>query len=110
MRLTKKLQKKIEKRILNKELRAWAIAVKNRDKFCVICGSINRLNSHHIIPRQIHKYRLDINNGITLCPLHHKYCNKISAHKNPFTFYHWLKLNRPVQYSYLVFIIENENN
>ncbi len=50
----------------------WMKDVKNRDKVCQCCGSDNNLDIHHIRPYATHKkLRVDINNGIALCELHH---------------------------------------
>lgn len=50
----------------------WSKEVKNRDKKCIICGSTDRLEAHHIIYK---KYKpqlsLNVTNGITLCKKHH---------------------------------------
>ena len=46
----------------------WAEKVMHRDSKCVICGSKNSLEAHHVF--KVNKYDdayLDINNGITLC-------------------------------------------
>ena len=50
----------------------WMKDVKNRDKVCQCCGSDNNLDIHHIRPYATHKkLRVDVNNGIALCELHH---------------------------------------
>ena len=83
--------------------KAWAAAVKKRDGFaCVICGSTERLNSHHILPRELHDTKLDISNGITLCCKHHLFSREISAHNNPLSFIVWLGKHRPEQLAYLM--------
>lgn len=85
-----------------KEDKEWAKAVKDRDEWkCVICGSKERLNAHHIIVRENHETKLDIQNGITICPKHHFFCRQISAHNNPLGFFMWLENNRPEQLAYL---------
>ena len=77
---------------------AWANAVKDRDqRKCVICGDTNGLNAHHIIPRENHETKFDIENGISLCPIHHFFNRQISAHNNPLAFFMWLEKNRPEQ-------------
>lgn len=44
----------------------------NRDKHCLICGSTNKLEAHHIIPLDIMwDLRNDKSNIITLCKHHH---------------------------------------
>jgi hypothetical protein len=88
---------------LNAEDKAWALKVKERDGFkCVVCGSANHLNSHHIVSRAVKALKYDLNCGITLCVLHHQFSHILSAHKNPFVFVIWLQKNRPEQYAYLV--------
>jgi predicted restriction endonuclease len=85
-----------------KEDKAWAKAVKDRDGWaCVICGDKLRLNAHHIIARENHETKLDIQNGITLCARHHFFNRQISAHNNPLGFFMWLERNRPEQLEYL---------
>ena len=56
----------------------WAEHVIKRDRNCVICGSKQNLEAHHVY--KVHEYDdayLDLNNGITLCHgCHKKYHNK----------------------------------
>lgn len=52
----------------------WAKAVKQRDNYiCQICGKYGvMLNSHHLNSYDFFEnQRYDINNGITLCEVHH---------------------------------------
>lgn len=101
-RITKKQLKKIERIETRKKLEQWAVNVKSRDgNKCVICGSEKMLNAHHIIPRENMKFMLDVNNGISLCPLHHNFSREISAHKNSIVFYIWMEENRKEQFEYL---------
>ena len=86
---------------LTAEDKAWAQAVKERDgNKCVICGDAQRLNAHHIIVRENHATKLDINNGLSLCPTHHFFNRQISAHNNPIGLFLWLEKNRPEQFNY----------
>lgn len=86
---------------LTKEDMAWANAVKSRDEWkCVICGARERLNAHHIIVRENHATKFDIQNGLSLCPKHHFFCRQISAHNNPIGMFMWLEKNRPNQFNY----------
>jgi hypothetical protein len=52
----------------------WRFSIFKRDDFkCVICGSNEKLQAHHILPwRSHHELRHDVNNGVTLCRKHHK--------------------------------------
>ena len=53
-------------------LQSWGEVIKKRDKKCVICGSTDRLNAHHLIHKKTNpELSLNINNGVTLCELHH---------------------------------------
>ena len=73
----------------------WSRKIRDRDGKCLVCGkSDKRLNAHHLVPRQIIKFRHELNNGISLCVTHHNF-GTYSAHKNPIWFYNWLKLNHP---------------
>jgi predicted restriction endonuclease len=77
----------------------WAEIVKIRDENrCVICGKEKYLNAHHLISRKVFKFRWKIENGISLCPLHHNFSVELSAHTAPWGFEQWLKENRPNQY------------
>jgi len=78
---------------------AWARRVKDRDGWkCIVCGKTDRLNAHHIIPREVQGYKYDLANGVSLCVKHHKFDRDISAHCAPFAFLIWLKRCRPEQY------------
>jgi 5-methylcytosine-specific restriction endonuclease McrA len=79
-----------------KALVAWSKQVRERDgNACVVCGKAAYLNAHHLIPRErFHQYELEIDNGIALCPSHHKY-GSFSAHRHPIWFALWLRQNRP---------------
>lgn len=54
-------------------LERWAQEVKRRDgNRCVICGSTDNLDAHHIIPKKDHpEFEFQVENGITLCREHH---------------------------------------
>ena len=87
---------------LTAEDKAWADAVKDRDgRRCVICGSPERLNAHHIIARENHETKYEIMNGISLCTLHHFFCRQVSAHNNPIGFFIWLEKHRPETLVYI---------
>lgn len=95
---TKTYLKKMAKRERNKKDKEWALAVKERDGFkCVICGSTKLLNAHHLIGREVLSMRHQVDNGVSLCPSHHKYSREISAHKQPVVFQWWMEINREWQ-------------
>ena len=80
------------------EDKLWSKQVRERDKLqCVICNNTERLNAHHLFPREISELRHDIDNGISLCPKHHRFSRILSAHQNPIAFYHWMENNRAEQ-------------
>ena len=83
---TKTYQVKQEKLALKKKDKEWADTVKSKyGNKCALCNSTIRLNTHHIIPREIKLTRHLVENGIALCPRHHKW-NLNSAHRNPLWF------------------------
>ena len=57
----------------SKEYAEWRNSIYNKDGYsCVVCGTHQNLNAHHIYPfADFIEKRLDINNGITLCENHH---------------------------------------
>ena len=71
---------KTDRKKLEKELDdLWHQAVLKRDGYrCRICGSKDRLQTHHIFSRVRKTTRWDIDNGITLCAGHH-----YLAHRDP---------------------------
>jgi len=83
---------------LTKEDKDWANKVKDRDGWCcVVCGNSERLNAHHIIARENHETKFEIDNGLSLCPKHHFFCRQVSAHNNPIGLLLWMEKNRPDQ-------------
>lgn len=50
------------------EMREWITKVKNRDINCVLCGSEENLEAHHILIWKFYpELRLNIDNGLLLC-------------------------------------------
>lgn len=80
----------------NTPLEHWAKRVKNRFRYgCVICGSYEGLEAHHIIPvAHSEKYKYWDSNGVMLC----KKCHWLAHHKeiaSPyFDFDEYMKHNR----------------
>ena len=57
----------------NELLSDWAEQVIKRDSNCVLCGSKQNLEAHHIFKvNEFDDAYLDLNNGITLCKSCHK--------------------------------------
>jgi len=97
--MNKQRRERIER---HKALKEWGRMIRARDgNKCQMCGGTNHLNSHHIIPKEIHELSLEPMNGTCLCISHHKF-GMHSAHKNGFYFAKWLKENKPEQYNFLV--------
>ncbi len=68
---------------------------------CIICGSTEFVQAHHMIPREILTSRHRLENGVMVCAKHHKYNYILSAHKNPVRFYLWLMRNQPERWRWL---------
>jgi hypothetical protein len=50
------------------KLKKWSDGVKKRDGKCMRCGNTEKLSSHHIYEKNLHKtLTYEIDNGITLC-------------------------------------------
>lgn len=97
--VSKAKQKKLERKERNKKDKEWSIAIRNMfDNKCAHCGSKIKLNACHIIPREIHQFRYDLENGIALCPRCHKFSYEWSAHHNPFAFHVWFMEYHPEQF------------
>ncbi len=72
----------------------WGEAIHQIYKTCAICGGVP-VESHHLIGRANTATRHEIENGIGLCSLHHKWDNKLSAHGAPLAFSVWLQETHP---------------
>ncbi len=84
--------RKLTKKGLDKKLlKEWRDKCLERDNYkCVYCGKTETLNVHHILGRRARSTRYDIDNGITLCALHHTFGSQFSAHQTPTLFTEWL--------------------
>jgi hypothetical protein len=100
---TKKYKEKQLKKELKRKDVAWSKEI--RENSCLICGSTENINAHHVIPREIKKTRHIYQNGVSLCALHHKYSYECSAHKNPAMFLSILKQKNPDQYDHIQFLL-----
>lgn len=105
--ILKKREKKAIKRTKKEELEAWKLKVKERDNYtCQICKKYLKDNphnchAHHILDKKNYsQFKLDVNNGITLCYRDHK-VGKLSPHLNALFFSDFLKLNFRDRYEYL---------
>jgi len=71
---------------------------------CAICGAEKNgsLNVHHLLDRSLPATRYALENGLVLCPKHHRFDRAISAHKGSIAFCNWLITNRPHQWAWLI--------
>ena len=106
---TKKYKAKIDKRERNKKDKEWSINIKYAyENKCAICKRNDvPLHTHHIIPREIKELRHEPENGIALCPLHHKFSLDISPHRNPLIFYSWFMERYPTSTNILINMFKN---
>lgn len=86
-----KKKKSYKKISLNKYDKEWATQVRTRDKVCLYCGRVQFLQAHHLFRRGISATRYNLDNGFSLCPLHHVYSSDFSAHRTEQTFKLWAK-------------------
>ena len=106
MKKKSKLQKKIEdptsRLWKNKADKAWReLVFRAYGGKCAVCGESIFVQAHHLVPREILLFRHCVNNGILLCPKHHKYNFLLSAHRNPVRFHLWLIANLPEKWKWL---------
>ena len=92
-------------------LKRWSKAVRERDgNKCFVCGSTERLNSHHVLPKRLwSKYKFDPEIGVCLCIAHHAF-GKFSCHRGVGDMLLFMKMQkeRPEQFNYIMEIINNE--
>lgn len=71
--------------------KVWSEVVRNRaGNKCEVCRSADHVQAHHLVDRSVWQLRHDVENGLCLCPLHHKYSRFVSAHKGGLQFFYWL--------------------
>ena len=81
-----------------KEHKEWSKKI--RELGCAIGHNCStKLDAHHLIPKNIEKFRSDPMNGICLCARHHsKYGYGLSPHSHGYILFTlWMIKNRPVQ-------------
>ena len=87
----------------------WKKKVKDRDNWtCQVCRKKlepRSCHAHHILPKHLKGKRVglrwDVDNGIALCPYHHK-LGPYAAHQNSVWFTYWLKTNKSAQFKHVV--------
>ena len=85
----------------NKADKAWSLYIRRRHK-CLICGTEEYVQAHHLIDRWILPTRHHPLNGVPLCPKHHKWNRKISGHKSPYGIAWMLRKSYPKQWEWLM--------
>ncbi len=77
----------------------WSKMVRERDGRCLYCGrqAPYVLNAHHFLRRGVKATRLMLENGVTLCFVHHTSSHEFSAHKTPEAFRKWFKKTFPAR-------------
>jgi hypothetical protein len=97
---------KTRKSLEKKATRLWGQAVHQRDEErCQVCGS-SPAQAHHLVGRRNYRLRFEPDNGILLCPKHHTFDSKFSAHQTPTIFGEWFESKYPERHQ---FIRENVN-
>ena len=59
---------------------------------CFITGEAKNVNAHHIIDRRCYSSRWNVDNGLLLSPLNHKWSPNKGIHNNPLFVLHQLQL------------------
>jgi len=107
----RKRKSNLQKRIDNPNSRLWR---NKADKLwrqlvlarwggrCAVCGVMEHVQAHHLIPKEMHSHRHLVENGILLCALHHKYSFELSPHKSPIIFVRWLIVEYPAVWDWLL--------
>lgn len=79
----------------------WGFYIHFRDNDeCVVCGS-SPAQAHHLIGRRNFRLRWEPDNGVLLCPKHHTFDTKFSAHQTPTIFSEWFKETYPQRDQFL---------
>ena len=86
--MAKKRKKPSKKYLMNLADKLWSQAIHQRDRRrgCLVCGTQDRLQAHHLIGRAVRATRYKLENGVLLCANHHQWCPRLSAHGAPLSF------------------------
>jgi len=101
------MKKRRKKTALKKCDDEWKRQVKERAEWkCEHCGRSKlakfRLDTHHLIHRNRHFFRHNLNNGMCLCKMCHTLSSDFSAHSTPWAFDKWLEEAKPEQFAWFV--------
>ena len=89
-----------------KAMAMWGKFQHHINRSCIVCGTTENLNAHHLISRSNVMLRNHPENCAMLCVNHHLYDNKISAHQAPLGFIRFLEKEHPEM---IEFMEENQN-
>ena len=79
----------------------WSLAVRaDWNHSCAFCGA-KKCEAHHLVPRQHEATRYRLQNGIAMCPAHHKFDKDVSPHQNAAGFVRWLEYYHPIRAAWL---------
>jgi hypothetical protein len=95
---------KIKKVRISKYDKLWSALVRKRGGRCLyeLCDETKYLNAHHFKGRSCKATRLMLENGISLCAMHHVFSANFSAHKTPEKFGRWFKKKFPDRYKAII--------
>ena len=86
-----------------KAMAVWSAIMHTKFDTCLVgVGCQGRLEAHHLLSRAKVMTRNDINNGVLLCSLHHKFSTEISPHTAPIQFTEFLRENYPDKIEYVM--------
>ncbi len=101
-KLKKSKRKPTKAGIRRKALAAWSKQIRARDGRCIVCGSVDFLQAHHLLPKYHYKHlQYELMNGVTVCPRCHQF-GKDSFHQNGIASTLWLQANRQAQYNWVL--------
>jgi len=90
-----KPQKKVKEKLDMDKLSQWSKTVRGRDKKCVVCGSTEKLEAHHLFSKNVYKdIAYQVSNGISCCNFcHTKFHQEYKDQCTPDNFKKFLILN-----------------
>jgi len=91
-----------------KAMKKWGEVMHHFKRVCLVNdGCSGNLEAHHLLSRAKVMTRNDIDNGVILCSLHHKWSTDCSPHSAPVQFTEFLRKNYPDKIDY---VMEHRND
>jgi hypothetical protein len=81
-------------------MKLWGMYIHRRDEVCQVCGGYPA-NAHHVVGKMNYRLRFEPDNGILLCPKHHTFDSKFSAHGTPTLFGEWFAEKYPQRHQFI---------